>query len=118
MPEVTDHEIEMTQKVLREVKERLKEHQLRRLRAAVRPQRLAAGLGGERTTGPDKRVLFSIRPEFYHYWGQRLGYECWEDEQFVREMQRDNPEIRVRCHTGNIMVGWQSGGKRFTKSYG
>lgn len=31
----------------------------------------------------------------YHYWGQRLGYECWSDPEFVREYLRDNPDSRV-----------------------
>lgn len=32
----------------------------------------------------------------FHYWGQRLGYECWDDPQFIREFQRDNPEVRAK----------------------
>lgn len=33
-------------------------------------------------------------PEFdFHYWGLRLGYECWDDKEFVREYQRDNPSL-------------------------
>jgi hypothetical protein len=30
-----------------------------------------------------------------HYWGQRLGYDCWNDETFVSEFIRDNPEVAV-----------------------
>lgn len=30
-----------------------------------------------------------------HYWGQRLGYDCWNDETFVNEYIRDNPEVAV-----------------------
>jgi hypothetical protein len=30
-----------------------------------------------------------------HYWGQRLGYDCWNDETFVKEFIRDNPEVAV-----------------------
>lgn len=26
----------------------------------------------------------------YHYWGLRLGYECWSDKEFVEEYKRDN----------------------------
>jgi hypothetical protein len=37
-----------------------------------------------------------IDPISYHYWGQRLGYECWDDAQFIREYKRDNPESRVK----------------------
>ena len=41
------------------------------------------------------RKVASIPGAAYHYWGQRLGYECWEDDQFVKEFLRDNPEVAV-----------------------
>lgn len=42
------------------------------------------------------RVRLSISPTAYHFWGQRLGYACWRDKQFLAEFERDNPEARVR----------------------
>lgn len=39
--------------------------------------------------------IMTIDAVAYHYWGQRLGYECWADKQFRREYMRDNPEVRV-----------------------
>lgn len=104
MPEPTGQEIKVAQSVLMQVKEKLHDHQMRILHAGVRKQRLAAKYGGRRKTG-DMPVKFAIRPEFYHYWGQRLGYECWDDEKFVAEFLRDNPECRVENETGRIMVG-------------
>lgn len=56
----------------------------RRLETCTRP---VEGLGQ-----PTMRVT----PEAYHYWGNRLGYDCWRDKQFIKEFQRDNPEVRVR----------------------
>jgi hypothetical protein len=47
----------------------------------------------------------------WHYWGQRLGYECWEDKSFLNEFLRDNPETAVRnyakrtCVNGAIFTG-------------
>lgn len=41
----------------------------------------------------------------YHYWGQRLGYECWQDKQFMDEFLRDNPETAVRNYAKKTMVG-------------
>lgn len=47
----------------------------------------------------------------WHYWGQRLGYECWEDNGFLEEFLRDNPETAVRnyakrtCVNGAIFTG-------------
>lgn len=44
--------------------------------------------------GLGKKVA-SIDGESYHYWGKRLGYECWRDNQFLEEYLRDNPQCRV-----------------------
>ena len=32
----------------------------------------------------------------FHFWGARLGYECWDDPTFCREMMRDNPAMKVK----------------------
>ena len=55
----------------------------------------------------------------YHYWGQRLGYECWSDPQFLKEFERDNPEVKVKSiGTGKTQIGYTPTQKRFSKSYG
>jgi len=58
--------------------------------------------------GLGQRTL-SIDPTAYHYWGQRLGYDCWNDAQFRREFARDNPEARVKCrgaHRLTVLNRW------------
>lgn len=40
--------------------------------------------------------IMSIDTVAYHYWGQRLGYDCWADAGFRREYMRDNPAVRVQ----------------------
>lgn len=40
--------------------------------------------------GSGLRPTLEIPVMDYHYWGLRLGYECWNDKQFVAEYQRDN----------------------------
>lgn len=42
------------------------------------------------------QTRLSISPEFYHYWRQREGAGIWRDKQFLHEIERDNPETRVR----------------------
>tara|TARA_R100001463_G_scaffold47620_1_gene96628 strand:+ start:28585 stop:29004 length:420 start_codon:yes stop_codon:yes gene_type:complete len=37
-----------------------------------------------------------IEPTSYHYWGKRLGYDCWSDRKFIKEYLRDNPESRIK----------------------
>ena len=80
----------------------LKYRQQKRIAAGYVNQAKAAKENGERRfirSGSDGgEVQFQIQPVFYHYWGQRLGYECFEDPQFVRELIRDNPEIRIKNH--------------------
>jgi hypothetical protein len=48
-----------------------------------------------------------IPPDAYHFWGQKLGYDCWNDNQFLDEFLRDNPQCRVVSGgTKEISVGW------------
>lgn len=63
------------------------------------------------------RLRMAVSADAFHYWGQRLGYDCWKDAQFLREFERDNPAVRVKCGGTRVQVGWQ-GDKRFTKRYG
>lgn len=43
----------------------------------------------------------------YHFWGQKLGYGCWDSKAFMNEFLRDNPECRVNSGgTKEIQVGW------------
>jgi hypothetical protein len=83
-----------------------------KLEAALKAQADAARLQGTRKfiRGGDVggEVDFQIHPVFYHYWGQRLGYECWDDPQFVRELKRDNEVVRVRNESDKIMTGYGS----------
>lgn len=113
-------DMEVGERVMKDVARILHDRQMQKVKVAERVQRLAASAGGERRTLPNGEVKMMIHPTFYHHWGQRLGYECWEDEQFVREILRDNPECRVKSRSRKIQVGYQglSGStKRFTKTY-
>ena len=42
------------------------------------------------------QLVLRLTPEAYHYWGVRLGYDCWGDATFRREFARDNEAARVR----------------------
>jgi hypothetical protein len=75
-------------------RQRMKEEaMLKRLAAAQRA-------GGERraikTPFGEGYQDMMIDPVSYHYWGRRLGYECWECPQFRREYLRDNAQCRVK----------------------
>jgi hypothetical protein len=60
------------------------------------------------------RKIASIPPESYHYWGHRLGYECWSDKAFMDEFLRDNPNCGVN-YGKRTMVG---GAKEFVDQFG
>jgi hypothetical protein len=54
------------------------------------------------------RLRMVVTPDAFHYWGRRLGYECWRDKQFLAEFERDNPNVRVKCGGTKIQVGYRA----------
>jgi len=108
-------EIALTDSVVRE----LREGRMVKMIQAQKLQRLAAKAGGERFTMSCGEMAFQIMPEFFHYWGQRLGYECWDNKEFVREFLRDNPECRVknRSKKPTVAVGYHPQRIKFRKVY-
>lgn len=92
--------------------------------AAFRRQLAVARHLGTREVSGDKHFSFQVDPTIFHYWGQRLGYECWEDtgkNGFVTELIRDNPEIRVKNERRNPTVsmgGYVPSRVKYRKSFG
>lgn len=98
-------------------------HEVEKVLAVTRQRQAARELGsGRRSLAGLGRPRLEVDTVAYHYWGQRLGYECWRDEGFLREFERDNPDARVHATgTKDIQVGYHSDHapvRRFTKSYG
>ena len=59
------------------------------------------------------RLRMRIDPYTYHYFGQRLGYKCWHDKQFLREFERDNEYGGTK-----VQSGYGSKKPKFRKVYG
>ena len=58
------------------------------------------------------QLIARIPTTAYHFWGQKLGYGCWNDKAFMDEFLRDNPELRVNSGgTKDIHVGWTPSSK-------
>ena len=58
------------------------------------------------------QLVARIPTTAYHFWGQKLGYGCWNDKEFMDEFLRDNPELRVNSGgTKEIHVGWTPSAK-------
>lgn len=86
-------------------------------------QRLAAkqnGQGRKSINGLGQPYL-QVDDFAYHYWGQRLGYKCWKDKQFLKEFWRDNEACRIKAGGTRIQSGYGglSSGitKKFSKKY-
>lgn len=63
------------------------------------------------------RLRMRVDPTLYHYWGHKVGYGCWKDSQFLREIERDNPEVRVKCGGTRLQVGSSGGTKRSSQKF-
>jgi len=109
----------VAEEVIQDAVQLLKQRQQRRLaQCADRLKMCHRAGGGERKNFKDGYSRAMIDPASYHYWGQRLGYDCWDDEQFMREYLRDNPLARVKNISSRIQVGYTPTKKKFSKKYG
>ena len=76
------------------------------------------------------RLRMRVTPEHYHFWGQKFGYKCWKDTEFLNDVEKWNPELKVKCGGTKLQVGYgtpsgftaapagkQPAPKRFTQTY-
>jgi hypothetical protein len=123
------HELNWTSQQDRDVRDVLMAwEQARRERAHTEMAAAAAERGEQRhlqaKDGFGGHVELMVHPESFHYWGQKLGYQCWNDDGFKREYWRDNPQCRVKATARQTTVAvpdtsaLAKASKRFTKSYG
>lgn len=68
----------------------------------------AAALNLEYHKGIDGvgKLAARIPAAAFHFWGQKLGYQCWKDSTFVKEFLRDNPSLRVNGGATKLQVGY------------
>ena len=78
------------------------------VQASVRQRKLAQAeqvvSNGTRKNLSFGRLRMRITPEAYHYWGKRRGYDAWDDEQFLREFERDNESVRINSRSEKVSV--------------
>lgn len=107
MIEIDDKSAHQLEKELRTGWER------NRVEAAVEAKQLAK-FNQERHKSVEGlgQKIATIPGHAYHFWGQKLGYACWNDKAFMNEFLRDNPECKVNSGgTKEIHVGWTPSGK-------
>ena len=110
--------------ITEDVVEVLQKRQMLNVFRATQQITAAAKAGGERRIIRDANgsamgeVKMMIHPESFHFWGQKLGYDCWKDKQFVSEYLRDNEAARVKTRTERptVLCGWEPN-KRETTVY-
>lgn len=100
--------LEMLGVTFEQIRAELEYRQRKKLARAMKEIAVAAKQGGERRLirgkdgGGEQEMM--IHPVSYHYWGQRLGYECWDDPQFRREYRRDNEASRVKTINDRLTI--------------
>lgn len=92
-----------------DIQRELRYRQLQKMAKLHKEMALAAKSGGVRRILKDTgdgggEVAYMLHPISFHYWGRRLGYDCWQDEQFVREYLRDNPAARIKSVSDTTTV--------------
>lgn len=60
-------------------------------------------------------VTANIDSHLYHVIGHAVGYEAFNDAQFMRELLRDNEDMRVQSGSGKIQVGYTPGYQGFSQ---
>jgi hypothetical protein len=78
--------------------------------------------GGERAPLMDEghevgRVEARIPLTDYFNMGQKYGFECFQDDGFMKDYLRDRPGCRVETVSGRIVTGWTPG-RKTVKKYG
>jgi len=81
-------------------------------------QQLAAEVQRERRTMSMGEVAFQMDPVFYHHFGQKYGYDCWSDADFVHDTLKKNPECKVISRSDKIQVGYTPTRSKFHQSFG
>jgi hypothetical protein len=54
------------------------------------------------------RLRMRVDADSYHYWGQRLGYGCWQDKKFLDEYEKTNPYCKVNSKGTKMQFGFIS----------
>jgi hypothetical protein len=88
------------------------------VKATIEQAESAKELGEQRSMEDVGRMRFNIHPTIYHYFGDRYGYECWNDDEFRRDFEKGFPTARVKCGGTKVQVGYTGINKpKFKKVY-
>lgn len=61
--------------------------------------------GGVRKNLPYGRIDMKVCQEVFHFWGGKLGYDCWKDKAFRKDMKRRFGDlVSIKSVSANIVV--------------
>ena len=88
------------------------------VKATIEQAEAAKALGEQQAIDELGRQRLNIHPTIYHYFGDKYGYECWQDEQFINDFEKAFPESRVKCGGTKLQVGYTGSSKpKYKKVY-
>ena len=87
----------------------LREESDRELDVAQREQReIARNNQDRRHVDGLGEARLSVSPEVYHRAQSKFAQNCWSDPEFIKQVEKDHPELRARSRSGKTMVGYGS----------
>jgi hypothetical protein len=88
------------------------------VKATIEQAEAAKELGEQQAVDELGRQRLNIHPTIYHHYGDKYGYECWQDKEFIEDFEKGFPAARVKCGGTGIQVGYTGRAKpRFRKVY-
>jgi len=79
--------------------------EMERVRTACFQHKIARDAGERRAIEGLGRVRMELDPLVWLHWRLKEGPGVFKDPAFKRALERDNPEVRVRCKGTKIQVG-------------
>jgi len=65
-------------------------------------QRLTGGVRQHLDWG---RLRMKLCPEIYHFWGTKLGYECFDSEEFKKWLEKHFGDlVKIKSKSGKLMI--------------
>jgi hypothetical protein len=94
--------------------------QMKRVGAEIEAKTVAANSNHQAHRSIDGigSLRMRVPGDAYHFWGQKLGYACWNDKQFLAEFERDNEACKVNSVGTKIQVGHGTGMQRRSSTAG
>jgi hypothetical protein len=82
--------------------------EMERVKSAIAQRQVALAMPEARAVNGLGRLRMQLDPLVHLWWRLREGPMVFKDKTFKRLFERDNPEVRVRCHGTKTTMGYGS----------